>query len=60
MSLTDNILATDYTQYACNVYLNGAMLPSYYQIISVQIKQGYQYISSAQILIKQDRSEERV
>jgi Rhs element Vgr protein len=36
------------------VYLNGTVLPSYYQIISVQVKQGYQYISSAQILIKQD------
>ena len=50
----DNILGTDYSRYACNVYLNGTPLPSYYQIISVQVKQGYQYISSAQILIKQD------
>lgn len=54
MNPLDNILGTDYSRYACNVYLNGTVLPSYYQIISVQVKQGYQYISSAQILIKQD------
>ncbi len=54
MNPLDNILETDYSRYACNVYLNGILLPSYYQIISVQVKQGYQYISSAQILIKQD------
>lgn len=54
MNPLDNILGTDYTRYACNVYLNGTVLPSYYQIISVQVKQGFQYISSAQILIKQD------
>jgi len=54
MNPLDNILETDYSRYACNMYLNGILLPSYYQIISVQVKQGYQYISSAQILIKQD------
>lgn len=54
MGLTDNILAIDYSKYACTVYLNGIALPSYYQIISVQIKQGFQHITSAQIYIKQD------
>ncbi len=54
MNLANTISGADYSRYACNVYLNGTMLPSYYQVVSVQIKQGYQYISSAQILIKQD------
>ena len=49
-----NILETDFTRYACNIFLSGVILPSYYQVISVQVKQGFQYISSAQILIKMD------
>ncbi len=49
-----NILETDYSSYACNIYLNGGILPRYYQVISVQVKQGYQYISSARVLIKMD------
>lgn len=54
MGITDNILDIDYSKYACNVYLNGIPLPSYYQLISVQIQQGFQHITSAQIAIKQD------
>ncbi|HTO14880.1 MAG TPA: phage baseplate assembly protein V [Edaphocola sp.] len=54
MGLTDNILAIDYSKYACNVYLNGIALPEYYEIISIQIKQGFQHITSAEIYIKQD------
>ena len=49
-----NILETDFTRYACNILVNGTLLPSYYQVVSVQVKQGYQFISSATILIKMD------
>lgn len=49
-----NILENDFSRYACNIYLDGNVLPTYYQIISVQVKHGYQSISSAQILIKMD------
>ena len=49
-----NILETDYSRYTCNIFLSGEVLPLYYQVISVQVKQGYQYISSARILIKMD------
>jgi hypothetical protein len=56
MSLTDNILAIDYSKYACNVYINDIILPSNFEIISVQIQQAYQHITSAQILIKQEVS----
>jgi phage protein D len=50
----NNILETDFTRYACNIFVGGMVLPSYYQVISVQVKQGFQFISSAQILIKMD------
>lgn len=50
----NNILETDFTRYACNIFIGGVVLPTYYQVISVQVKQGFQYISSAQILIKMD------
>lgn len=53
MSLADNISTIDYSKYACTVYLNGSVMSSYYQVISVQVKQGFQHISSAQISIKQ-------
>jgi hypothetical protein len=49
-----NILEQNFSRYACNIYLDGNVLPSYYQIISVQVKHGFQYISSARILIKMD------
>lgn len=54
MGLTEDILSTDYSKYACTVYLNGILLPSYYQLISVQIKKGFQHITSAHIAIKQE------
>ncbi len=50
----NNIPETDFTRYACNIFVGGVVLPSYYQVISVQVKQGFQIISSAQILIKMD------
>lgn len=53
MELTETIPATDYTKYACNVFVNGQPLSADFQIISLQIKQGYQYITSAQINFKQ-------
>ncbi|GAB1452081.1 hypothetical protein MASR2M47_21370 [Draconibacterium sp.] len=49
-----NILEQNFSRYACNIYLDGNVLPSYYQIISVQVKHGFQFISSARILIKMD------
>jgi len=53
MALTDLIPAIDYSKYACNVFINNQPLPEGFQVISVQVKQGYQYISSAQIVFKQ-------
>ena len=53
MELTDTITAIDYTKYACNVSVDGQPLSADFQIISLQIKQGYQYITSAQINFKQ-------
>ncbi|MES2796715.1 MAG: phage baseplate assembly protein V [Bacteroidota bacterium] len=54
MTITDSLLGIDYSKYACNLSVNGMPLPSDFQLISVQIKQGYQYISSAQISLKQE------
>lgn len=54
MSLADNILGVDYSKYACNVYVNEMALSADFQVISIQIQQAYQHITSAQILIKQD------
>lgn len=54
MSLADNILDVDYSKYACNVYVNEMALSADFQVISIQIQQAYQHITSAQILIKQD------
>lgn len=53
MELLNN-LTKKFDSYACNVYINDTLLSSFYQIISVQVKQAYQYISSAHILIKQN------
>ncbi len=47
-----NILENDFSRYACNIYLDGNVLPDYYQVISVQVKDGFQAISSAKILLK--------
>lgn len=52
--MEDNISVIEYSKCACVVYLNDIPLPSYYQIISVQVKQAFQHITSAQIYIKQD------
>ena len=49
-----NNMTKKFDTYACNVYINDTLLSSFYQIISVQVKQAYQYISSANILIKQN------
>lgn len=53
MALTDLLPAIDYSKYACNVFINNQPLPADFQVISIQVKQGYQYISSAQIVFKQ-------
>jgi hypothetical protein len=53
MALTDTLLGTDYSKYACNVFINGQPLATEFEIISVQIKQAYQHITSAQISFKQ-------
>jgi len=53
MVITDTFPATDYTKYSCNVFINGQSLPADFQIISIQIKQAYQYITSAQVIFKQ-------
>lgn len=54
MGLTDQLFAIDYSKYACSVYLNDTLLPNYYQLISVQIKKGFQHITSAHLQLKQD------
>lgn len=54
MSPALNIFEPDYRRYACNILVSGTILPSYYQVVSVQVKQGFQFISSAQIVIKMD------
>lgn len=54
MALTDLLPAIDYSKYACNVFINNQPLPANFQVISIQVKQAYQYISSAHILFKQD------
>jgi Rhs element Vgr protein len=53
MALTDLLPAIDYSKYACNVFINDQPLPAGFQIISIQVKQSYQYITSAQIVFKQ-------
>lgn len=53
MGLTDTLLGTDYSKYACNVFINGQPLATEFEIISVQVKQAYQHITSAQIAFKQ-------
>ncbi len=45
--------ATDYTTYACSVLINKQPLPGDFQVISLQAKQGYQHISSVEIVLKQ-------
>lgn len=53
MALTDFLTGIDYSRYACNVFIGGQPLPEGYEIISIQVKQGYQYITSAHIAFKQ-------
>ncbi|MBX3257541.1 MAG: hypothetical protein KF862_25670 [Chitinophagaceae bacterium] len=53
MALSDLLPAIDYTRYACNVYVNNQPLPADFQVISIQVKQGYQFISSAEIVCRQ-------
>lgn len=53
MPLTDVLPAIDYSRYACNVFINDQPLAADFQVISIQVKQAYQYITSAHILIKQ-------
>ncbi|WP_276484828.1 phage baseplate assembly protein V [Paraflavitalea pollutisoli] len=52
MPLTDLLPAIDYSQYTCHVYVNNQPLSDDFQLISMQVKQGYQYISSAHIVYK--------
>ncbi len=54
MGLTDLLGNLDHRRYACIVYIDSNLLPANYQIISVQIKKSLQYITSAEIYIKQD------
>ncbi len=52
MAITTNLLETDYTQYACNISIAGQPLNGGLEIISVQVKKAYQYITSTQIIFK--------
>lgn len=51
--MTNLLPTTDYSGYACSVHVNGKPLPDGFQLISLQVKQGYQSISSAHIICKQ-------
>lgn len=60
MGLSDQSGNLDYSKYVCNVYIGGILLPTSHQIISLQIKKALQYISSAEIMIKQDLNIEKL
>ncbi|OLY94240.1 Uncharacterized conserved protein, implicated in type VI secretion and phage assembly [Cnuella takakiae] len=53
MPLTALLTDVNFTQYACTVLVNGQPLPEVFQLISVQVRQAYQHITSAQLLLKQ-------
>ncbi|MBP6624036.1 MAG: hypothetical protein KA198_02625 [Chitinophagaceae bacterium] len=52
----DQISTPSYQEYACRLFVNNIPLASSYEIISIQAKQAYQWISSANILLKVDVS----
>lgn len=52
MAVSLSIPPVDYSTYACNISVNGLPLPAEYQIVSAQIKHGYQYIGSLNLVLK--------
>ncbi len=53
MTGINDILVSDYTKYSCQVLVHGQAMPSSYQLITLQVKQGYQHITSAEVIFKQ-------
>jgi Type VI secretion system/phage-baseplate injector OB domain len=52
MAVSLSIPPVDFSTYACNIAVNGLPLPAEYQVVSAQVKHGYQYIGSLNLVLK--------
>ncbi len=56
MNIGNKISAQSFQEYSCRLLVNGIPLAAGFEIISIQVKQAFQWIGSATILLKVDVS----